>query len=138
MVTDCKLSLEERLGLGARLHSEGYNCAQCVLGTFGDHTGLTPDESARIAIGLGGGVGGCGGTCGVVTAMAIAVGLMSAGKPADKAPVYAEVRRLNEEFETGFGSLLCRELKCPGARHTCPQLIAGGIQLLHNHLCRKE
>lgn len=134
MVENKHINLEERLSLGASLRTEGYNCAQTVLGAFADYTNLSPDCSARIAIGLGGGVGGCGGTCGVITAIALVIGLLSDGKPSEKGEVYAEVRKLSEQFKAQFGSLLCCELKCPGTHFSCAQLIENGIRVLHDYL----
>ncbi len=106
MVDNKHISLDERLAIAASLRAQGYNCAQAVLGAFADYTGLSADESARMAIGLGGGVGGCGGTCGVITAIAGVLGLLSDGKPAEKADVYSDGRQISEYFKAQYGSLL--------------------------------
>lgn len=130
--------LSQRLARAAALRKQGYNCAQTLLTCFDDYTRFSENETARIAIGLGGGCGGTGGTCGVITAMAIVLGCLSEGTPADKAGVYAAVRSLSNDFVGLYGHTLCHELKRPGAAVPCSQLIEGGITLLHKYLERRQ
>lgn len=139
MVTDqLHPDLSQRLTRAASLRKQGYNCAQTLLICFDDYTGFSEDETARIAIGLGGGCGGTGGTCGVITGMAIVLGRLSEGSPSDKAGVYVAVRSLSNDFVGLYGHTLCKELKRPGAAVPCSQLIEGGITLLHKYLERRH
>ena len=53
----------ERCRAAKAYHDRGFNCGQSVMEAFRDMTGLTEDQSRRIATGLGGGFR-CGNICG--------------------------------------------------------------------------
>lgn len=127
------MTLQERLAKAETCRSAGYNCAQCVLVAFSDLTGLSDDEAMRMAIGLGGGCGS-GEICGVLSAMALVRGMLTPGAPSDKGAVYADMRKLTDEFSARFGAVACRDLKASGAAVPCNTLIYEGIEILHNAL----
>lgn len=103
---------------------------------FDDLTGTDASLLARITASLGGGLAAQREVCGAVTAMGIVEGLMTQGAPADKKAVYATVAGDCGEFREINGSIVCRELKKPGAR-PCSMLIADAVTILHNRLTAK-
>lgn len=93
---------------------QGFNCAQSVVMAFGDVTGLSEGESARLASSFGGGLGRMREVCGTVSGMAIVVGILY-GYDDPKAPGavqahYALVQKLAGKFREANGSIVCREL----------------------------
>lgn len=130
--------LNERVACAAGLHKEGYNCAQSVLLSFSDLTGLARATASRMAMGLGGGVGGQGQVCGVVLGMSLVLGLLRGDDPAGKGAAYAEVRELTRRFrEKNDGHWLCRDLKVQG-RRPCDDLIADGVEILYSYLAEER
>ena len=93
---------------------QGYNCAQSVVMAFRDLTGLTEEESARLASSFGGGLGRMREVCGAVSGMAIVVGILYGyADPRDAAAKqahYALVQELAGRFREENGSIVCREL----------------------------
>ena len=101
------------------LHAKGYNCAQCLLMSMTDHTGLTEEVSASLTAGFGGGAG-CRELCGAVSGAILAVG---ASLGAEERPqVMALDRELTGAFREAFGALRCADLKAAGK--SCDTLIA--------------
>jgi len=92
----------------------GYNCAQATLAAFADVTGLSEEESIRLASGFGAGMGGMRGTCGAVTGMFMAADMLYGyTSPTDskaKAAHYGLIRELAEEFRALNGTDRCGEL----------------------------
>ncbi len=127
------ITLSQREQLAAEARAAGANCSQAILAAFPDVINLPSEAAMRIAVGLGGGVGGQGQICGVVSAMAILEGFKSpAGTP--KPAVYKAVKSLSEAFHKDAGSLICKELKRPGAAISCDQLIERGVEIFHSSL----
>ena len=59
----------------AKLHAEGYNCAQAVLKACGKYyPGIDANTLSAVAAGFGGGVN-CGNICGAVSGAVMALGL---------------------------------------------------------------
>ena len=93
---------------------QGYNCAQSVVMAFHDVTGLTEQDSARLASSFGGGLGRLREVCGAVSGMAIVAGILY-GYDDPKVPGaaqkhYALVQELAGAFREANGSIVCREL----------------------------
>lgn len=128
-----KISLEDRKAHAMRLRQEGYNCAQSVIMAFGDVTGLDIDTAARISSGLGAGLG-CGELCGVANAMAMAQGMLHGPEAASKAPSMKASKELLNTFATSNGNRLrCSELKGKPDVRPCNELVAQGVEILHNY-----
>jgi len=93
---------------------QGYNCAQAVAMAFCDVTGLTEEESAKMASSFGGGLGRMREVCGAVSGMALVVGILYGySDPKDleaKKDHYALVQKLAGKFREANGSIVCREL----------------------------
>jgi len=131
----------------------GYNCAQSVVMAFCDRTGLTEEESARLASSFGGGLGRMREVCGTVSGMAIVAGILF-GYDDPKAPGavqehYALVQRLAGEFRERNGSIVCRELlgdrspvrSAPEPRteeyykkRPCVELVGDAVEILSRYL----
>ena len=92
----------------------GYNCAQSVLLTFSDLTGLDAPSAMKIASSFGGGMGRLREVCGAVSGMFMALGLLYGDEevPAheDKAAHYQRVQELAAQFKEKNGTIICREL----------------------------
>ena len=75
-----------------RLFLMGYNCAQSVFCAFRDETGLSLEESARLASSFGGGMGRlrevCGGVSGALLALGAICGYDDPCKPDAKTAHY--------------------------------------------------
>lgn len=128
------MTLEERNKKALDLHSQGYNCAQCVILAFSDITELDPEIAARLAMGLGGGVGAQGEICGVITGMAITDGLTGSSQPAEKPKANKRVRALTQEFASRNKNYIrCMDLKAKCGR-SCNSLITDGVEILTRHL----
>ena len=91
-----------------------FNCSQSVLTVFAEESGLTEDESLRVASAFGGGMGRQQFTCGAVTGAAMALGLKFGKGKNDsddkKLQTYDKTVELFDEFTKLNGSTNCRKL----------------------------
>lgn len=127
-----EMTIDERLRLASEARSKGYNCAQAVMSAFPDIFTLPSDVTLRLGTALGGGMGMTGGICGVLSALALAEGMRTAGKPGDKVAAYESFHAINEDFRRCHGATLCPELKASGV--ACGQLINSGIRTYDRYL----
>ena len=91
----------------------GDSCAQSVLKAYADIAGLTEDQAALLAAGLGGGMGRLRETCGAFTAATMLCGALEGESGADRekrGAVYARVQRMHQRFLEELGSVSCAEL----------------------------
>lgn len=128
------------------------NCAQTVVVAFADKTGLTEEQSLRIASSFGGGMG-VGSMCGAVSGALMVLGWLypavdGATKASNRKMTKEFVRRFNEQF----GYINCRELLAAGGTLTgtplaqemlgdgkhCELMIYTAIELLWNYLAELE
>lgn len=109
-----KNSVSRHEKIATELFLSGYNCAQATFAAFGDITGLSVEESVRIASAFGGGMCGRRDTCGSVTGMLLALscicGYSDASDRDGKLKLYAVGKSLTDELEELLGSTVCREL----------------------------
>lgn len=105
------------------LHGEGNNCAQSVLLSAAEYTGMDEKTAAALSAPFGGGMR-CGEMCGAVSGALMAVGLCCAG---DKDQIAALTQELCAEFKDGFGYLRCSDLK--GDRSNCDSYIARAAEI---------
>lgn len=145
----------DRCELAFQYHQQGYNCAQCVLMSFGDLTGLPPQTAAAVAGGLGGGVGGSHGElCGAANGAALVLGLLyphtEGPDSAAKRRVYGLTKEFRARFQSRFGGLTrCGDLlrsriqpteeQTPaavrvGAKVHCDILIVTAVEILERML----
>ena len=151
------MAISEREKTAVRLFASGVNCAQAVLMTYADIAGLTQEQAARVACGLGGGIGRLRDNCGAFSsAVMLCAALEGAdgAKPEHRPQTYARVQRVYRAFIARNGSICCAELlgrekkpesPTPDARtnayyssRPCAKIIrAGGLiegtHTLHSH-----
>lgn len=133
-----KYNLEERLERAAQLRRDGFNCAQALVLSFPDVTLLDDSNGARMTAALGTGCAAMGEICGVANGIAIVIGSLHGADAAAKVPAAREANALLKAFKEGNdGRIICRELKAPGARRACNDLVFQGVELLHNHLAAR-
>ena len=99
----------------AELFLSGSNCAQAVVVTFCDVTGLTPEFSAKMASSFGGGMGRLREVCGAVSGMLMVAGLLygyedPGEEDVNKKAHYQLVQELAGKFREQVGSIVCREI----------------------------
>lgn len=133
------MTLQQRIDKARELHALGYTCAQCVAMSFDDVTASHASQQllAAITSGFGGGFGGSRETCGAISGMTAVNGLTGFTSSADKRKVYASTASLVEQFKTLNGSVVCRELRVPGAK-PCMTLIEDAVTILHNALTPQD
>jgi C_GCAxxG_C_C family probable redox protein len=137
-----------------RLFMMGYNCAQSVFCAFRDETGLSLEESARLASSFGGGMGRLREVCGGVSGALLALGAICGyDDPCDreaKKAHYKLVQTFAGRFKEKNGTIICRELLknvpvTPGgvpeertkeyySRRPCPLLVRDAAAILDEML----
>ena len=129
------MDLQERKVRASLLHSRGYNCAQCILLSFDDYTGLSSVAASSLAMGLGAGVGAQGEVCGALLGVSLVLGMVRGEDPAIKPKVNKEVRELTRRFrERNNDRYLCRELKRVQPVRPCDDIVADSVEILHDYL----
>lgn len=104
----------ERKEKAAQMFNTSHNCAQSVLTSFNDKTGLTEDLSCRISCAFGAGGGRRQYQCGAVSGALLAIsavhgrGLHDDSSVQDK--TYSLTRDFLARFEEKHGTLECRKL----------------------------
>ncbi len=106
--------METRALKAKDLFMEGYNCAQSVLCTYCEETGMDFDEAVKLASSFGGGMGRLREVCGAVTGMFMIAGLKygytSPNDDETKAKHYELIQSLAKRFKAENGSIICRDL----------------------------
>ena len=96
------------------LFSKGLNCAQSILASKSDITGISVSDSLKIATGFGAGMAMMQKTCGAVTGAYMVIGALHGRVNPDDTDARDKTYKLIEEFNNRFiglhGSLSCREL----------------------------
>jgi C_GCAxxG_C_C family probable redox protein len=94
--------------------SNGFNCSQAVLASFGQEYGLSEDDCLRLACAFGGGMARRQMTCGAVTGAFMVLGMKFGRAKNDdiskKAETYEKANEFIEEFIKRNKSVNCREL----------------------------
>ena len=93
--------------LAVTLKHNGYNCAQAVLCTFVNETGLSEELLKQIGAGFGVGMGCMEATCGALIGAQIIMGL----KKYKAVPVLKNARELHQAFTEKCGASICKDLK---------------------------
>lgn len=131
---------------------QDFNCAQCVLASFGDLTGLAEQDALAIAGALGGGIGGSHEEiCGALSGAILVAGMLTphvqshdldAKKEAYRAGEALRKRFLERFDSTRCGELLERELSDEDrtiadalhSRRICAVLIVEAARILEEYL----
>lgn len=114
------------------LRAEGKNCAQATLAPFSDELGIDRETLLNITAALGSGVAATGEICGVPNAIAMARGVICSKLQKTKGETTADARKFVDKFVANNGAIRCCELKGRPGCATCNELIANGIEILHN------
>jgi len=141
------MSIKEKRA--AELFSNGYNCAQAVLGPFCEEAEVGFDM-VRIANGFGGGVRYgelCGAVSGAVMAIGLKCGFYLENDFEQKAFCNKKICEFMEKFKEANGVLTCRDLlgvdiRCPedhsgpaakeAHKAVCPKLVASAVSILES------
>mgnify|MGYP001552528859 CR=1 FL=1 len=99
---------------GVNLFKNGFNCAQAVLFSLKKQTGLSEDDSVRLATGFGAGMGRTQHVCGAISGGILALNVLyGRGLDEDKErqeDVYRKIRDLIHRFEEMNNTIICNEL----------------------------
>lgn len=129
-------------------HKKGFNCAQAVLASFSDLTGLSDAESFNIGGGFGGGAQ-TGELCGAITGAVMTLGLLHPISKDDPIGGKRRTGKLAREFQARFaeqfGPLRCADLlktkvlpvgsaKEMGLTGRCDILIVTAVELVEQML----
>ena len=108
-----------------KMHENGFNCAQAVLVSSREYTGLDDMTGLAISAGFGGGLRS-GEVCGAISGAVMAIGMKYPFTDATDAEAKAKIAELAKlcvaKAKEEFGCVLCRELK--GKKHSCAEIIA--------------
>lgn len=91
----------------------GETCAQSVLLSFSDVTGLDEETARKISLPFGGGLGRMRLTCGAFSGIAMVVGMVFSKPYPDlenKKQVYEMVQELAKRFKERVGSIMCGQI----------------------------
>ena len=110
--------------LATEYHEKGFNCAQSVLCSCAEYTGLDEKTALAISGGFGGGLR-CGEICGAVSGAVMAVGMccqyVDNTDLETKDKIAALAKYVTGEFKEKYGVLRCVDLK--QASKPCAELI---------------
>lgn len=124
--------------LATEYHEKGYNCAQAVLCSCGEYTGLEDKTALAVSGGFGGGLR-CGEVCGAVSGAVMAAGMCCQYNDntdlETKEKIAGLARHITGEFKEKFGYLRCVDLKKSG--HPCAELIEAAAELCEKTIKEK-
>ena len=110
--------------LATEYHEIGFNCAQSVLCSCAEYTGLNEKTALAVSGGFGGGLR-CGEVCGAVSGMVMALGMCCQYNDNTDLDTKAKIAELAKnstaDFCEKFGFLRCVDLKKAGK--PCAELI---------------
>lgn len=111
-----------------KLHESGMNCAQSVLISCTEYTGIDRDLAVGIANGFGGGVR-CGEICGAASGGVMAVGACHKlrGCENPREAMTERAKNFCAAFEERFEGIRCADIK--GVKYTCNEMIAFAAEL---------
>lgn len=118
--------------LAVSYHPTGNNCAQCVLKSCAEYTGLDEATAEAAANGFGGGLRS-GEICGAISGGVMAIGLAAGKKGLKKInPIITEYV---DEFRKKYGHVRCVELK--QEKVSCDSLIEFGADTAEKFINEK-
>ncbi len=106
--------MSQKADVAKELFLSGYNCSQAVFGAFCEDFGIDRKLGLKLSSGFGGGVARkrqvCGAVSGAVMVLSLVQGYSEAENTEQKQKLYAEIRKVLDEFEQETGSIVCKEL----------------------------
>lgn len=143
--------MEAKSKLASRIFEQGLNCAQSVLVSFKDETGLPESTLLSLGSGFGGGMARQQMTCGAVTGAYMVLGLKLEKECLSVPETKKKSAQLCKQFSTLFlekyPSLICREIlgadmntaegqsfieKNNLYSKTCARCVENAVQILEN------
>lgn len=113
-----------------------YNCAQAVLCTYSDLTGLDEEMSRNLCSSFAAGMGNMEGTCGALVGAGIALGIITK----DKAKSMKGMKVMMDKFQERNHATQCKVLKGVETKQVlreCPLCVADACEFLEQ-LINKE
>ena len=110
-----------------------HNCAQAVMCTYCDYTGLDAETIKNVGNSFAAGMGNMEGTCGAIVGAGVVLGLATK----DKAKSVKGMKYIMEEFQKRNGSTQCKCLKGMGTGKVlreCPLCVADASEFLEDVL----
>ncbi len=120
--------METRIGKAIE-RKKHCNCAQAVLSTYCDLTGMDEATSMQLSQGLGAGLGNMEGTCGAIVGACITYSLIAK----DKGTAMQGSKHIMERFKERNGSTQCKTLKGVDTKvvlRECPMCVADACEFL--------
>lgn len=122
--------METRKMIAAEKKASGkYNCAQAVLCTYNDLTGIDEETSRNLCNGFAAGMGNMQGTCGALVGAGLALGMITK----DRARTMKGMREIMEKFQNRNHSTQCKVLKgveTGQVLRECPLCVADACEFL--------
>lgn len=133
-IHDKKFDMESRKGIAAEKKATGKcNCAQAVLTTYADLTGLDEDTAMCLADGFAAGMANMEGTCGALVGAGLVLGMANC----DKRKTLRQMRELMAGFQERNNATQCRALKGVDTHvvlRQCPMCVSDACELLEGLL----
>lgn len=110
-----------------------HNCAQAVLCTYHDYTGIDEDTIKNVGNAFAAGMGNMEGTCGAIVGAGIVLGLATK----DRAKSVKAMRQIMDKFKQRNGTTQCKLLKGVGTGKVlreCPLCVADASEFLEEQL----
>lgn len=114
-----------------------YNCAQAIVCSYPELTGLDSEQSRAVAAAFAAGMGNMQGTCGALVGAGIVLGLHYHHMP----QALAAMRQVITRFEQRNGATQCHQLKgiaTGKVLRECHLCVADAAQLLEEALQKQE
>lgn len=130
--------METRKMIAAEKKASGkYNCAQAVLCTYCDLTGIDEMTSCNLCNSFAAGMGNMEGTCGALVGAGIALGMITN----DKARSMKGMREMMTKFQERNHAIQCKALKGVETKQVlreCPMCVADACEFLESIISRKQ
>lgn len=110
-----------------------YNCAQAVLSTYCDFTGLDEETSSNLTHAFATGMGNMEGTCGALIGAGIILGMVNK----DRGQSMKDMRLIMKKFQERNLTTQCKLLKGVGTDKVlreCPYCVADACEFLEEIL----
>lgn len=122
--------METKKMIAAEKKASGkYNCAQAVLCTYSDLTGVDEETSRNLCNSFAAGMGNMEGTCGALVGAGIALGMITK----DRAKSMKGMREMMAKFQERNHATQCKVLKGVETRQVlreCPMCVADACEFL--------
>ena len=128
--------METRKMIAAEKKASGmYNCAQSVLCTYSDLTGVDEETSRNLCNSFAAGMGNMEGTCGALVGAGIALGMTTK----DKAKSVKGMREMMTKFQHRNHATQCKVLKGIETKQLlreCPMCVADACEFLEEQIAK--